>query len=47
MFKSFFFGETKEALINPPGMEKENVDDTVKFLEKVITFFNIMNEKSL
>ena len=33
-----FCDETKEALINHPGMQKENVDGTVIFLEKVITF---------
>ena len=41
-----FCNETKEALINHPGMQKENVDGTVNFLEKIITFFKIMNVKS-
>lgn len=40
-----FCNETKEALKNHPGIQ-ENVDGTVIFLEKVITFFKIMNVKS-
>ncbi|GFO12733.1 transposable element p transposase [Plakobranchus ocellatus] len=42
-----FCNETKEALIEHPELRKENVDGTVLFLEKVITFFKIMNVKSL
>ena len=42
-----FCDRTKEALINHPHMKSENVDGTVIFLQKVITFFKIMNVKSL
>jgi hypothetical protein len=42
-----FCDETKEALINHPGMQEENVDGTVTLITKVIEFWSIVNVKSL